>query len=62
LTFSIGDGHGAQDDGEVCVTAVETGLVVPRRHWWHFTNIVVLGSDRLTRCVLRKLEGAVPTL
>jgi hypothetical protein len=46
----------------VCVTAVETGLVVPRRHWWHFTNIVVLGSDRLTRCVLRELEGAVPTL
>jgi acetamidase/formamidase len=25
--FSIGDGHGAQGDGEVCVTAIETGLV-----------------------------------
>jgi acetamidase/formamidase len=25
--FSAGDGHGAQGDGEVCVTAVETGLV-----------------------------------
>lgn len=25
--FSIGDGHGAQGDGEVCLTAVETGLV-----------------------------------
>jgi acetamidase/formamidase len=25
--FSVGDGHGAQGDGEVCVTAVETGLV-----------------------------------
>jgi acetamidase/formamidase len=24
--FSVGDGHGAQGDGEVCVTAVETGL------------------------------------
>jgi acetamidase/formamidase len=24
--FSIGDGHGAQGDGEVCVTALETGL------------------------------------
>ena len=25
--FSVGDGHGAQGDGEVCITAVETGLV-----------------------------------
>lgn len=25
--FSCGDGHGAQGDGEVCVTAIETGLV-----------------------------------
>jgi acetamidase/formamidase len=25
--FSAGDGHGAQGDGEVCVTAIETGLV-----------------------------------
>ncbi len=25
--FSVGDGHGAQGDGEVCVSAVETGLV-----------------------------------
>ena len=25
--FSIGDGHAAQGDGEVCLTAVETGLV-----------------------------------
>jgi acetamidase/formamidase len=25
--FSIGDGHGAQGDGEVCITAIETGLV-----------------------------------
>jgi acetamidase/formamidase len=24
--FSVGDGHGAQGDGEVCVSAVETGL------------------------------------
>jgi acetamidase/formamidase len=24
--FSVGDGHGAQGDGEVCITAVETGL------------------------------------
>jgi acetamidase/formamidase len=24
--FSVGDGHGVQGDGEVCVTAVETGL------------------------------------
>jgi acetamidase/formamidase len=25
--FSVGDGHGAQGDGEVCITAIETGLV-----------------------------------
>jgi acetamidase/formamidase len=25
--FSAGDGHGAQGDGEVCITAIETGLV-----------------------------------
>jgi acetamidase/formamidase len=25
--FSVGDGHGAQGDGEVCVSAVETGLI-----------------------------------
>lgn len=25
--FSVGDGHAAQGDGEVCVTAIETGLV-----------------------------------
>jgi acetamidase/formamidase len=25
--FSVGDGHGTQGDGEVCVTAIETGLV-----------------------------------
>ncbi|WP_029031090.1 acetamidase/formamidase family protein [Salinarimonas rosea] len=26
-SFSVGDGHGAQGDGEVCITAIETGLV-----------------------------------
>jgi acetamidase/formamidase len=25
--FSVGDGHGLQGDGEVCVTAIETGLI-----------------------------------
>jgi acetamidase/formamidase len=25
--FSVGDGHGAQGDGEVCATAIETGLI-----------------------------------
>ncbi|MEI8146022.1 MAG: acetamidase/formamidase family protein [Alphaproteobacteria bacterium] len=25
--FSVGDAHGAQGDGEVCITAVETGLI-----------------------------------
>jgi len=25
--FSVGDAHGAQGDGEVCITAIETGLV-----------------------------------
>src|ERR1700740_3082455 len=27
--FSVGDGHGVQGDGEVCITAIETGLVGP---------------------------------
>jgi acetamidase/formamidase len=26
-SFSVGDGHGVQGDGEVCVTAIETGLI-----------------------------------
>src|SRR5262249_40418655 len=25
--FSVGDGHAAQGDGEVCITAIETGLI-----------------------------------
>src|SRR3977135_611998 len=25
--FSVGDGHAAQGDGEVCVNAIETGLI-----------------------------------
>jgi acetamidase/formamidase len=25
--FSVGDGHGAQGDGEVCITAIEAGLI-----------------------------------
>ena len=25
--FSLGDGHGVQGDGEVCITAIETGLI-----------------------------------
>ncbi len=25
--FSVGDGHGTQGDGEVCLTAIETGLI-----------------------------------
>src|SRR5580700_5000815 len=25
--FSVGDGHGVQGDGEVCLTAIETGLI-----------------------------------
>ena len=25
--FSAGDGHGVQGDGEVCITAIETGLI-----------------------------------
>ncbi|MGI9383381.1 MAG: acetamidase/formamidase family protein [Methyloligellaceae bacterium] len=25
--FSVGDGHGAQGDGEVCINAIETGLI-----------------------------------
>jgi acetamidase/formamidase len=29
--FSVGDGHAAQGDGEVCVTAIETGMTVEVR-------------------------------
>ena len=25
--FSVGDGHAAQGDGEVCINAIETGLI-----------------------------------
>lgn len=39
--FSIGDGHAAQGDGEVCVTAIETDLTVTTR--------LTLHSDRSIR-------------
>lgn len=57
--FSIGDGHAAQGDGEVCVTGIETPLTVkarlrvrselsidtPRFHFTPETTVITTGSD-----------------
>jgi acetamidase/formamidase len=55
--FSAGDGHGVQGDGEVCVTALETGLTgtfrLTVRHDLHFdfpfaetpTHLMSIGLD-----------------
>jgi acetamidase/formamidase len=67
--FSVGDGHAAQGDGEVCVSAIETGLVgtfrltlrddVPTS--WPMaetpTHIITMGFDPdLDRCVVIALR------
>jgi acetamidase/formamidase len=55
--FSVGDGHGAQGDGEVCVTAIETALegtfdlILHKRRGWGFpraetpTHLISMGTD-----------------
>lgn len=55
--FSAGDGHGLQGDGEVCVTAIETGLIGtfefhlhPARGWGYpraetATHLITMGMD-----------------
>ena len=73
--FSVGDGHGAQGDGEVCVTAIETaltgtftlilrrdmGLAAPRAETP--THHVTIGLDPdLDRCVVKALRAMIALL
>lgn len=73
--FSCGDGHGAQGDGEVCVTAIETalegeftfglhkatGLEYPRAETP--THIITMGMDPdLDQCVIRALRDMIVVL
>ncbi|MBR3369485.1 MAG: acetamidase/formamidase family protein [Rhodobacteraceae bacterium] len=73
--FSCGDGHGAQGDGEVCVTAIETalegdftfvlhkqtGLAYPRAETP--THIITMGMDPdLDQCVIRALRDMIVVL
>ena len=73
--FSCGDGHGAQGDGEVCVTAIETALegdfqFVIRRDLSLAgpraetpTHLVTLGLDPdLDQCVARALRDMIALL
>jgi acetamidase/formamidase len=73
--FSCGDGHGAQGDGEVCVTAIETGLTGTFEFHVHRgaplarpraetpTHVVTLATDPdLDRCAeiaLRDMIGVI---
>jgi acetamidase/formamidase len=73
--FSAGDGHGAQGDGEVCLTAIETGLVGTfelhlhpgRRLDWPYaeteTHLITMAFDPdLDACVtiaLREMIAAI---
>ncbi|MEL6520330.1 MAG: acetamidase/formamidase family protein [Pseudomonadota bacterium] len=73
--FSCGDGHGAQGDGEVCVTAIETaltgtftfnlrkgaGLCYPRAETP--THYITMGMDPdLDQCVVRALRDMIALL
>lgn len=73
--FSCGDGHGAQGDGEVCVTAIETALtgsftfavrkdlrfVYPRAETP--THYMTMGMDPdLDQCVVRALRDMIALL
>lgn len=73
--FSCGDGHGAQGDGEVCVTAIETalegeftfvlhkstGLAYPRAETP--THFITMGMDPdLDQCVIRALRDMIVLL
>jgi acetamidase/formamidase len=63
-SFSCGDGHGAQGDGEVCVTAIETALqgtfslAVPRAETQ--THYITMGLDPdLDRCAESALRDMI---
>lgn len=73
--FSCGDGHGAQGDGEVCVTAIETALTgtftfllrkdlrftYPRAETP--THYITMGMDPdLDQCVVRALRDMIVLL
>ncbi|WP_460451426.1 acetamidase/formamidase family protein [Alsobacter sp. SYSU BS001988] len=73
--FSCGDGHGAQGDGEVCVTAIETAL--QGRFSFHLrkdlrfaypraetpTHYITMGMDPdLDQCVVRALRDMIVLL
>lgn len=73
--FSCGDGHGAQGDGEVCVTAIETALTgtftLILRKDLRFTypraqtpeHYITMGMDPdLDQCVVRALRDMIVLL
>ena len=70
--FSVGDGHGVQGDGEVCLTAIETGLTgtfelhlrPDLKREWPFaetpTHLVTMAFDPdLDRCVVIALRDMI---
>ena len=70
--FSCGDGHGAQDDGEVCVTAIETALqghfrlTILKKHDLTYphaetpTHYITMGmAPDLDRCVEMALRDMI---
>ena len=47
--FSIGDGHAAQGDGEVCLTAIETSLTVTAKLTVHSDRSITMPQFHSTR-------------
>jgi acetamidase/formamidase len=73
--FSCGDGHGAQGDGEVCITAIETALqgkfILRLRKDLRFTypraetatHYITMGMDPdLDQCVVKALRDMIVLL
>jgi acetamidase/formamidase len=73
--FSCGDGHGAQGDGEVCITAIETALqgtfILRLRKDLRFTypraetptHYITMGMDPdLDNCVVKALRDMIVLL
>ena len=73
--FSCGDGHGAQGDGEVCITAIETALsgtfTFIARDDLHFarpqaetpTHYITMGTDPdLDQCAITALRDMITLL
>ena len=53
--FSVGDGHGVQGDGEVCVTALEMCLTGT------FTFVLHKGGGARARCCASRRRRRRPT-